>query len=231
LSNKLLEAFRRTFHGQVYLHRVSTVGDLVASYLFEDLLDLGRSSKYIARVRDHTIVVNSGNKIKGKAGRRGDGTLGELVPGAEAMLVEGYDVRRGPVATLEIGTETKILATKMTAQIDRVITDLKNQAAVFEAASPRSIKVGVVAINFADSYRGREGTRFFDAKRPPAKEAPEIIRRINEHLRSTYDELLIIQFKATNKPPYPFEWVDEKETSLEYNSILLRVSAEYDRRF
>lgn len=231
MAHRLLNAFRGTFEGKTYKHRVSTVGDLIASYLFEDLLEIRRSPKFVARATSHLVVVNAGNRIKGKTGRRGDGTLGELVPGAEERIVAGYDVRRGPVATLEIGTETKIVATKMTAQIDRVMNDLIGQAEVFRKLSDSAIKVAIVGVNFAAAYTGHEGTRTFEAKVPPEREAPEIVRRVNQFVRPHFDELLILRFRATNRPPYAFEWVDEDDARLEYGSILVRVSNEYERRF
>lgn len=215
----------------MYRHRVSTTGDTIASYLFEDLFNLGRSDKYVSRVRQHRVVVNTSNRIKGKKGRRGDGTLGELVPGAETTSTKGHQVKRGPVATLEIGSEMKIVATKMIAQIDRVMNDLVGQARVFNNLSTNSIKVGIVGVNFADEYLGHEGVRIYKARVAPSKESDEVIRRLDENVRSHFDELLILRFRATNSPPYPFEWVNEKETELEYGSVLVRVSNEYERRF
>jgi hypothetical protein len=70
-----------------------------------------------------------------KPGRRGDGTFGELVPAAVALTEKGMLVARGPVATIEIDAETKILVKAMIKQIDRVITDLTNQATQFQSAS------------------------------------------------------------------------------------------------
>jgi hypothetical protein len=46
-----------------------------------------------------------------------------------------------------------------------------------------------------------------------------------------YDELLILPYSATNRPPFPFSWMNARRTQQEYNAILLRVSAEYQRRF
>ena len=44
----------------------------------------------------------------------------------------GYLVARGPIATVEIGIEVKILAKAMIKQIDRVINDLRNQVVQFK---------------------------------------------------------------------------------------------------
>jgi hypothetical protein len=46
-----------------------------------------------------------------------------------------------------------------------------------------------------------------------------------------FDEFLVLRFKATNAPPYPFEWVDYKETRLDYAAALSRISARYQQRF
>ena len=41
----------------------------------------------------------------------------------------------------------------------------------------------------------------------------------------------MLRFKATNAPPYPFEWVDYNETRLDYAAALSRISARYQQRF
>jgi hypothetical protein len=46
-----------------------------------------------------------------------------------------------------------------------------------------------------------------------------------------FDEFLILPFKATNAPPYPFEWKDYNETRLDYAAALSRISARYQQRF
>lgn len=177
------------------------------------------------------IVVNSRNRVTGRDGRRGDGTLGELIPGAEPLTEAEFQVKRGPVATLQIGTEVKILATKMTAQVDRVMNDLRHQAQTFRLQSPKAIAVGIVGVNFADAYTGYEGTRQFEARYPPSRSAGEIVRRLSEKVRPEYDELLILRFKATNRAPFAFQWVDESGTRQEYAGLLLRLSHEYETRF
>ena len=85
----LLAAFEKVFRSNVYRHRVSTMGDSVAVYLYEDLVVLGQSAKLIGRVRNHEVAVNIGNQIKGKKGRRGDGTFGRVVPGQTAPCDPG----------------------------------------------------------------------------------------------------------------------------------------------
>ncbi len=78
---------------------------------------------------------------------------------------------------------------------------------------------------------GYEKDRAYPAVIPPAREAPKVIPRLEERIRSKYDELLILRFKATNSAPYPFEWVDRDETYRLYGAALLRISKLYDERF
>jgi hypothetical protein len=228
--DKLLQKFEETFRGKTYKHRVSNTGDVIASCLYEDLLSLANSPKLVQRVQDGLVAVNTSNQIKGKKGRRGDGTFGRIIPGESPVLVPDFGVPRAPIATLEVGAEVKIMATKMIAQIDRVISDLVGQAQTFRRHNPRAIAVGIVGVNYADEYTGYEGERSFDARTPPGREAPEIVRRLDA-VKAEYDEVLILKYKATNRPPYPFSWVSLTDARLEYRSILVRVSDEYQARF
>ena len=95
----LLKAFRSLFEGTQYLHRDSSLGDWVASYLYEDLYKLHKSSKLNKRIAAGVRVLNTQNRTVGIARRRGDGTFGELVPAGTAIREEGLAVARGPVAT------------------------------------------------------------------------------------------------------------------------------------
>ena len=54
----LLRTFRALFEGKPYRHRISNLGDLVASQLYEDLVALGKSAKLGDRVQRHERVVN-----------------------------------------------------------------------------------------------------------------------------------------------------------------------------
>jgi hypothetical protein len=227
----LLTKFRSTFEGQIYKHRIFNIGDKIAEFLYEDLVLLGRSPRITSRVSSADLVVNTLNRVTGKVGRRGDGTFGWRVPSAAPQSEEGYSVRRGPVADIQIGSEVKIMATKMLAQIDRVMTDLKNQASTYKVLNPDALRVGIVGVNFADAYTGYEGTRSFDSKSPPSREAPEVVRRVLREVAPHFDELLVLRFKATNRPPFPFSWVDEQETRDLYSSALVRISGLYERRF
>src|ERR1700756_2824620 len=143
----LLRAFRDLFQGVRYLHRDSSLGDRVASYLYEDLYALNKSAKFHQRVDERQRVLNVQNRTIGIARRRGDGTFGELVPASAAVADPDYSVGRGPVATIEIGVETKILAKAMIKQIDRVIGDLIRQAEEFRKRGGDPICVGLVGVN------------------------------------------------------------------------------------
>jgi hypothetical protein len=231
MTDRLLQAFRATFLGQRYLHRRAYTGDVIASHLYEDLLALGRSAKLVHRIELEQVAVNNLNRIRGREGRRGDGTLGAVPPSARLQLEPGFQALRGPVATLEIGTEVKIIATKLTAQIDRVMTDLRHQADTFRVQSDQAIRVAIVGVNFAGAYTGYEGSREHIAKSPPAREAPDVVRRLAQFVKPSFDELVILRFRATNRDPFGFDWVDEDGTKLDYGSALVRISNEYERRF
>jgi len=231
----LLRTFRSLFEGKPHRHRIANLGELVASYLYEDLAALGKSAKLLERIERHQRVVNLKNVMTGKPSRRGDGTFGELVPAAVAVIEKGMLVARGPVATIEIGAETKVLAKAMIKQIDRVINDLKNQATQFKRGGGNPICIGFVGINFAEQYVSFEGRkrRPTDGKKykHPIQEAAQAERRLNEGARPSFDEFQILRFRASNAKPFPFEWLDLGNSEMEYSAILTRVSREYDRRF
>ncbi len=172
---RLLESFERTFRGSVSPSGLDQ-GDLVAIHLYEDLLGLGKSTKLKERIEAKEWVVNIQNTRRGIAARRGDGTFGEKVPGSQAVDEAGFDVARGPLATVEIGIEVKILAKSMIKQIDRVGSDLRGQVEHFRRGGGSPISVGIVGINHAERYTSYEGAREYptDGKREkhPFQEAP-----------------------------------------------------------
>jgi hypothetical protein len=228
---KLLTAFENVFTGGVYRHRSSTIGDGLAAYVYEDLVELSQSPTLLHRVKMNEVAVNTGNQVKGKKGRRGDGTFGRVVPGQLLAHESGFKVPRGPVANLEIGTEVKIGATKLIAQVDRVINDLRKQADIFTKHNPLALRLALIGVNSALTYTGHEKDRQYVAKTPPAREAAEFARRIEALVAPHYHELLVLNFRATNNPPYGFEWVNLKEIEQLYGSILVRLSALYEHRF
>jgi hypothetical protein len=231
----LLDTFRGLFEGRQYFHRDSSLGDLVASRFYEDLVSLGRSNRLVERVRRQECVVNVRNTTIGKKVRRGDGTFGELVPTVAAVTAEGIQVARGPVANIQIGAETKILAKAMIKQIDRVIGDLVRQVGEFKATGGNPITVAFVGINRAATYTSYEGDRCFPTggskHKHPCQEASEAETRLLRDAAAAFDEFQLLRFRATNVPPYPFDWVDAEKTRMEYSALLVRISREYDRRY
>lgn len=232
----LLNAFQALFQGQQYLHRRPNQGDRVAQYLYDDLLNLARSSNYVTRVHPPpSRVVNGGNQVTGILARRGDGTFGELVPMQQSTQEPGYAVRRGPLATLEIGAEVKIIGTAALKQIDRVISDLANQRSAFHTRGANSIKVAIVGVNHAPVYTSYEGDRVYttngtSARPHPVQAANDIINRLQQ-AAPLYEEFLILRFAATNANPFAFSWVNVTTAIQEYASALVRISNLYDSRF
>lgn len=234
---RLLAEFRRLFEGKVYRHRNSSQGDFVAMHLFEDLIAVQRSSKLAVAVLDRRDrVLNVQNKIRGIESRRGDGTLGQIIPGETPKMDGGYVVGRGPIATVEIGVEVKVLAKAMIKQIDRVINDLSKQVLHFRRGGGDPISIAVVGINHAESTVGYDGDRTYPTTGKqgflhPFQEAPEAEKRLLAAAKREFDEFLILRFKATNADPYPFEWVNYNETRLDYAAALARINDRYRQRF
>jgi hypothetical protein len=233
---KLLARFRSLFEGVPYRHRDSTQGDWVASFLVDDMYGLGQSPKLKARVEDQSLVQNAQNKTVGKVHRRGDGTFGAVVPHEVQQQLADYVVSFAAVATVEIGTETKIMAKAMIKQIDRVGTDMINQAAEFKRHGNNPICVGIVGINRAPYYIGLEGERQWPTTgkasfRHPIQEADEAEKRIVARASAAFDELVILRFTATNDAPYKFSWADQHQTEREYGAALVRLCSIYERRF
>lgn len=231
----LLRKFRETFEGRPYLHRNSALGDAIASCLYDDIEMLGLSALLLARIAGGQRVVNQANTAVGKKARRGDGTFGELLPTAAAIEEDGSRIRRGPVANIEIGAETKILAKAMIKQIDRVVGDLSRQAEEFKKTGGNPICVGIVGVNYAEAYTSYEGERQWPTDgakhKHPIQEAAVAERRLLASARPCFDEFLILRFKATNTAPFPFEWVDLSVTQAEYSALLVRLTRAYEKRF
>src|SRR5580658_9977635 len=183
---RLLKEFRGLFAGVKYEHRRSNLGDFVAMHLYEDLVAIHKSDRYVLSVESMSSVLNVQNKRKGIEARRGDGTFGELILGERAVVDPGYKVARGPVANVEIGVEVKILAKAMIKQIDRVQSDLTHQVLNFKkrAGSQKPICVGVVGINYANEMTSFEGGRSYptDGKKfkHPIQEAEPARLRLSD---------------------------------------------------
>ncbi len=235
LAYRLLSEFRQTFEGTKYRHRDSSRGDWIAHHLYEDLHTLGKSRILTRRIEDREHVLNVQNTRRGVKARRGDGTFGELVPGIVAIVDPGFAVTRGPIATVEIGIEVKILSKAMIKQIGRVQSDLKDQVDQFHRGAGSPICIGIVGVNHAGygvSYEGERVWRTDGAThKHPIQEAAETERRLREETAPKFDEFLILRYTATNDPPYPFDWLSYVDTFQDYGAVLTRISRTYDTRF
>lgn len=185
---------------------------------------------------EQTRVLNLQNRLHGVLARRGDATFGEIIPGQEPVIHSGHVVARGPLATVEIGVEIKVLLKAMIKQIDRVMNDLRNQVVEFRQGGSRPICVAIVGVNHADHVVGYEGDRLVPTTGRggflhPAQEAIEAERRLRSKVAADFDEFLVFRFKATNEEPYPFEWFNSQETRLDYAAALARIGAKYEQRF
>lgn len=204
--------------------------------MFEDLHALDRSKKLVSRIDTGLSVLNVQNRRHGVKARRGDGSFGEIVPHIAPLKDKGFVVCRGPIATIEIGIEVKILAKAMIKQIDRVINDLNKQNEHFKSKGGSPITVGIAGINHAEQYLSFEGSREYltdgsSGFRHPIQEAEDAERRLLSLAAPTFDEFLILKFIATNLPPYDFQWLNETATMMDYGSALARISQQYEKRF
>ena len=192
MNYRLLETFRGLFDGTQYRHRRSTLGDAVAREFYEDLYELGRSARFVDRIDREVAVLNAQNRRVGVTARRGDGSFGELVPGASITRDGDRKVALGPIANVEIGIEVKILFKAMIKRIDRVVNDLKKQAEHFKVKGDNPICVGIAGINFADRCTSYEGDRPFgtDGKRykHPIQEADQAKGRLVALTAGSFDE-------------------------------------------
>lgn len=231
----LLNRFRSLFDGILYRHRDSSLGDSVAWRLPEDLYALHRSARLNALIESGERVVNLQNTLRGIKSRRGDATFGEVVPHTLTKTDPGFVVHRGQIATVEIGTEVKILAKAMIKQIDRVMGDLARQAEHFHKAGGNPICVGIVGINYADRYTSVEGDRLWPTNgqnhKHPIQEAAEAERRLRSIAARDFDEFVVLPFRARNEPPFLFEWVDEGQTGSDYGAVLTRILRKYETKF
>lgn len=230
---RLLDTFRDLFDGNAYHHRKSGQGDFVAIQFYEDLFSLGRSQKYLSRVNSGLSVLNVQNRRTGIKARRGDGSFGEIVANAIAIADPGYAVKRGPIATIEIGIEVKIVHKAMLKQIDRVITDMKNQVTEFKTHHGAPITVGIAGINceqYTVSYEGPGRSYKTTGKggfSHPYQEADEAEHRLRTLAAPRFDEFLVLRYRATNEPPFPFAWDNPQKTHQEYGAVLTRVSSRF----
>jgi hypothetical protein len=236
LAYRLLERFEQTFLGAPYRHRNPQLGNYIADRLFDDLLVVDPAGTYAQRVAARSRVLNPKGRSPGVTARRGDGSFGELIPNAVPVVISGSDVAHGETANTEIGAEVKILAKSMIKQIDRVCSDLRRQAEHFRHRNPDAITVGLVGVNWAERYTSFEGDRVWTtdggADYPhPAQEADDARRRLVAEVAGDFDELLLLDFVASNEPPFDFRWRRQTAVQSDYGAALVRLVRVYQRRF
>jgi len=56
-------------------------------------------------------------------------------------------------------------------------------------------------------------------------------RDLTDRVESSFDELILLRFRATNVHPYDFAWVEQSDTENLYGAALVRISREYESRF
>lgn len=232
MTYKLLDRFEGLFRGREFRHRSSNQGDHVAVEFFEDLFDLNRSWRYRDRVSIGMSVLNRKNLRVGVVARRGDGSFGEIVPNVVPVKEPSFSVMRGPIATIEIGIEVKIIQKAMLRQVGRVITDLIGQVNEFKKKKGKPITIGIAGVNHAKFYKSFEGKTTWETTglgkyKHPYQEADEVERRLMAEAAPHYDEFLILRFIATNTPPFNFSWVKKTSTEHEYGAVLARVSGNF----
>lgn len=227
---RLLEAFRRSFAGNVYRHRDPTIGNRIARELFEDLYNHKVSVRFSGEIDGKIGAVNRGGTVHGRLIRRNDSFFGLVPAGVEVSSpTTGSSVPEGLVAEPRIGCEVKILAKAQLKQIDRVVSDLHNFVGRMKRINERCINIAAVGINHEQEYVGYEGRRRFRG-RLTAQEPTKVAAKLEE-LRNEYDELLVLSFRASNQSPYPFSWVNDVRVDLDYGAVLRRVGVLYQERF
>jgi len=229
---RLLQRFEDTFREGPYVHRNSQLGNRIADFLFDDLYELDRGSKFRSDVDSGRAALNPKGISPGLKARRGDGSFGPVVPGYTPRPHSEHVVRVAPTAEVDLGAEVKILAKAMLKQIDRVVSDLCGQSRQFKKKSPDALTVGVVGINLADHYVSFEGDRRYPTGLfgpHPVVEGPEAERRLRNSAEPCYDEFLILPFRATNEPPFEFGWLRPTVVRDEYAATLTRLLRSYAR--
>ncbi len=110
-----------------------------------------------------------------------------------------------------------------------------------KGGSKLPISVAIVGGEPLDSLSRIEGPRttLADGKRhpdgmvhaSPAVEAARAKDDLNTKARPQYFQFLLLEFEATNMPPYPFKWVNAAKTTADYNALLSKLAYEYEARF
>jgi hypothetical protein len=120
--------------------------------------------------------------------------------------------------------------------VNNAVDLFDHQTREFKRHGGNPICIAIVGVNHAGhvtSYEGKDRPFTTDGRKykHPIQEAADAIARLREFAAPSFDEFMILRYKATNEAPYAFAWVDENQTAMEYSALLTRVSRDYDRRF
>ena len=233
---RLIQHFEAAFNRKHYIHRNQAVSTNMAAEFYDDLYECRLSQLYNQRIDGRERVLSITHQAIGIPMRRGDAALGPLVHGQAFETAPGSAVARGPIASVEIGIEVKIVAKAMVKQIDRVVSDLRRQVEQFREQGDRALSIGIVGINWALEYTSYEGDRSYKTdgrsnNRHPFQEAATVIDRLQRDAAPAFSEFLILEFLATNEPPYPFQWRNAGRIDLLYGAALTRIAQQYQSRF
>lgn len=236
MQYRLIKRFEAAFDGRRYIHRNQAISTNMAAEFYDDLYESRLSSLYNQRIDGHERVLSVTHQAIGIPMRRGDAALGPVVYGQPFKMAPGSAIARGPIASVEIGIEVKIIAKAMVKQIDRVVSDLCRQVEHFKEQGSRVLSIGIVGVNWATEYTAYEGDRAYNTdgksgNKHPFQEAATVIDRLRREAAPAFSEFLILDFLATNEPPYPFEWQDPARINLLYGAALTRIADEYRTSF
>lgn len=94
--------------------------------------------------------------------------------------------------------------------------------------------------NLTVGQKSRRGDGAFGERLPqtdgkkylhPFHEAEGVERDLVDRVQKNFDEFILLRFKAINKKPYAFDWVDQAKTENLYGAALVRISRDYESRF
>lgn len=248
---RVLDVFANLFHGRIYNPRSSTQNNAICQAFFEDVYSLGRSKTFVLRCDQGTHVVNARSEVHGISVRHGDGTFGERVPSAEPKRISRFAVPEGALSTLEIAIEVKVLSVALRKNQGNRLAELSHQLDAFKRAARVDnqrplITIALVFLNAAERFAAIEGHQSSLKGGPPARItiADGITRKspaqeaatteaffVREMQQIGYRYPLILKYRATNEPPYPFAWADQARTVADYSNVLTNVCLDYENLF
>jgi len=101
----------------------------------------------------------------------------------------------------------------------------------------------VVGVNRASQYQSVEGAKRLRSEWKitpttgrgstlhPSQEAAKTIKTLRDRIFDAFDEFLILEFEASNQPPFEFAWTRPDVTRGDYAAALTRIARNYASRF